>query len=74
MKLYRIKNGIKFDGLQWTENSSFPNVHKFCANWLVKTAFGMLRVNIGNYVIKGPGDFKIVLDPSTFNQIFEEDI
>jgi hypothetical protein len=73
-KLYRVKPGIKFDALQWTENGSFPGVHKFCVNWLVKTPFGMLRLNPGNYVIKGMGNFQIVLDPSTFQQIFEEDI
>jgi hypothetical protein len=71
--IYRVKPGVKFDGLQWTENSSFPGVARFCVNWLIKTAFGMLRVNIGNYIIKGPGDFKMVMDSSTFNQIFEKD-
>jgi hypothetical protein len=70
---YRVRNGIKFEAIQWKETSTFVGVTRFCVNWLMKTAFGMLRVNIGNYVIKGIGDFKMVLDPSTFNQIFEED-
>ena len=70
---YRVRQGIKFEALQWKETSVFTGVTRFCTNWLMKTAFGMLRVNIGNYVIKGMGDFKMVLDPSTFNQIFEED-
>jgi hypothetical protein len=73
MTKYKIKDGVKFNGLQWTEQSSFEGVNKFCVNWLVKTAFGMLRLNPGNYVIKGPGCFKIVLDAASFSEIFEED-
>lgn len=72
MKNFKVKDGIIFNGLQWNENSSFEGVNKFCVNWLIKTPFGMLRISVGNYVIKGPGNYRMVLDPSTFNQIFEE--
>jgi hypothetical protein len=71
MKKFKVKDGVVFEGLQWTEQSSFEGVNKFCVNWLIKTAFGMLRINLGNYVFKGPGNFRMVLDPSTFSQIFE---
>lgn len=73
MTNFKVKDDVKFEVVQWTENGSFPGVCKFCASWLLKTSFGMLRVGLGNFVIRGPGDFKMVLDPSSFNQIFEKE-
>lgn len=72
MTTYKVKNGVTFEGLQWTERSSFEGVSKFCVNWMVKTAYGLLRLNPGNYVIKGPGNFKMVIDAWTFSEIFEK--
>ena len=72
MSRYRLKQNVEFEAVQWTDQSCFEGVSKFCVNWMVRTPFGMLRVNRGNFVIKGPGNFKIVLDSATFPLIFEK--
>jgi hypothetical protein len=70
--MYKIKDSIKFDAIQWQETSSASFISRFCVGWLMKTHAGTLRVNKGNYVVQGPSNFRLVLDPDTFNQVFEK--
>lgn len=72
MEKYKIKDGLTFDAVKWGPGKANSVVTRYCSSFCLNTGCGVLRVETGDYVVKGQNGFKMVLKEGIFNAIFEK--
>lgn len=70
MDEYRAKC-VTFQAVQWFLGKNIDGVVRHCSTFMINTGSGVLRVEQGDYVVRGPLGSKMVFKAPVFEAIFE---